>query len=219
MRPTRVIYVENDPALLGILTRLLQRRDDIEVLLASASVEEVLGYEGIALADVALIDLALGPNQMNGIDLGLALRKVNPDIGIVLHSQHPLDQIERRLPEHELMGWSTMPKTGEMRIDELCTVLRSTAKGMSHRQPSDAKADASVLNQLSSRQRLIMGMAASGLSTKEIARRMESTEAAIRQDLSKAYRILVPNATEADDLRTRAVLEYLRMENPEAGSA
>lgn len=217
MRPTRVIYVENDPALLGILTRLLRRREDIDVLLASASVDEVLGFEGVALADVALIDLALGPNQMNGIDLGLALRKVNPDIGIVLHSQHPLDQIERRLPEQELMGWSTMPKTGEMRVDELCSVLRSTAKGMSHRQAGEAQAGASVIDELSARQRLIMGMAAAGLSTKEIARRMESTEAAIRQDLSKAYRILVPNATDADDLRTRAVLEYLRMENPESG--
>ena len=115
MRPTRVIYVENDPALLGILTRLLRRRDDIEILLATESVDAVLAFESLGTADVALLDLALGPHQMNGIDLGLALRRHNPNIGIVLHSQHPLDQIERRLPESEQMGWSTIPKTGEMR--------------------------------------------------------------------------------------------------------
>ncbi len=78
MRPTRVIYVENDPALLGILSKLLRRRDEIALLLATASVEEVLAFDGLALADVALVDLALGPQQMNGIDLGLALRMKNP---------------------------------------------------------------------------------------------------------------------------------------------
>lgn len=218
MRPTRVIYVENDPALLGILSRLLRRRDDVEVLLATVSAEEALSDEALDLADVALLDLALGPHQMNGVDLGLAMRKRNPDIGIVLHSQHPLDTIERRLPADELMGWSTVPKTGEMRVDELCIVLKSTARGMSHREPAVPGRAPSVLDSMSTRQRTIMSMAALGLSTKEIARRLESTEAAIRQDLSKSYRLLVPQATDADDLRTRAVLEYLRLQDPESGS-
>lgn len=218
MRPTRVIYVENDPALLGILSRLLRRRDDVEVLLATASAEEALSDQALEVADVALLDLALGAHQMNGVDLGLAMRKRNPDIGIVLHSQHPLDTIERRLPVDELMGWSTVPKTGEMRVDELCSVLKSTARGMSHRQAASVATSPSVLDEMSGRLRTIMGMAALGLSTKEIARRMDSTEAAIRQDLSKAYRLLVPGATDADDLRTRAVLEYLRLQEPESGA-
>ena len=47
---------------------------------------------------------------------------------------------------------------------------------------------------------------------------MGSTDATVRQDLSKIYRILVPDATEADDLRTRAVLEYLRLQHREEGS-
>lgn len=217
MRPTRVIYVENDPALLGILTRLLRRRDDVEVLLASASVDEVLAFDGIGRADVALLDLALGPHQMNGIDLGLALRRRNPDIGIVLHSQHPIGQMERQLPAHELMGWSTVPKSGEMRIEELVGVLKSTAMGMSVREPSAPDSDP-VLVSLTPRQRTIIGLAASGLSNREIARRMGSTDATVRQDLSKIYRILVPDATEADDLRTRAVLEYLRLQHREEGS-
>ena len=67
------------------------------------------------------------------------------------------------------------------------------------------------------RQRTVMGMAATGLSTKEIARRLSSTEGSIRQDLSRAYRVLVPDATDADDIRTRAVLAYLALGDvPEA---
>jgi hypothetical protein len=34
----------------------------------------------------------------------------------------------------------------------------------------------------------------------------------VRQDLSRAYRVLVPDADpEADDLRTRAVLAYIEL--------
>ena len=102
-------------------------------------------------------------------------------------------------------------------MDELCAVLKSTARGMSHRQESTPSLAASPLDDLTPRLRTIMSLAARGMSTKEIARRLSSTDAAIRQDLSKAYRTLVPNATDADALRTRAVLEYLRLENPEVG--
>ena len=217
MRPTRVIYVENDPALLGILTRLLRRRDDIEVLLATASVDEVLDFEAIGRADVALLDLALGPHQMNGIDLGLALRRRNPNMGIVLHSQHPIGQMERQLPADELIGWSTVPKSGEMRVDALVDVLKSTAMGISVRE-TEAPDNAPVRAAMTPRQRTIIGLAASGLSNREIARRMDTTDATVRQDLSKIYRILVPGATEADDLRTRAVLEYLRHQHRDEGT-
>lgn len=213
MRPTRVIYVENDPALMGILSRLLSRRPEIDIILATGSAEDALAFEHRGRADVALIDLVLGAHQMNGIDLGLALRRENPNIGIVMHSQHPLDQLARRVPESELFGWSTVAKSGQMRIDELCEVLTTTARGLSSRSSASEHHDPSQLDAMSPRQRTVMGMAATGLSTKEIARRLSSTDGSVRQDLSRAYRILVPDSTDADDLRTRAVLAYLSLEN------
>lgn len=211
MRPTRVIYVENDPALMGILSRLLSRRPEIDIILATGSAEDALAFEHRGRADVALIDLVLGAHQMNGIDLGLALRRENPNIGIVMHSQHPLDQLARRVPESELFGWSTVAKSGQMRIDELCEVLTTTARGLSSRSSASEDRDPSQLDAMSPRQRTVMGMAATGLSTKEIARRLSSTDGSVRQDLSRAYRILVPDSTDADDLRTRAVLAYLSL--------
>lgn len=215
MRPTRVIYVENDPALMGILSRLLTRRPEIEMLLATASADEALTFEHRDRADVALIDLALGAHQMNGIDLGLALRRENPNIGIVIHSQHSLDQVARRVPESELFGWSTVAKSGQMRIDELCEVLTTTARGLSSRSGGGVGDEFNPLDAMSPRQRTVMGMAATGLNTKEIARRLSSTEGSVRQDLSRAYRILVPDSTDTDDVRTRALLAYLKLGNAE----
>ena len=68
MRPSRLIYVENDPALRGVMTRLLSAHPDIELLISVESPDEALSSPEVARADVALLDLALGPNVMNGID-------------------------------------------------------------------------------------------------------------------------------------------------------
>ena len=211
MRPTRVIYVENDPALRGIVTQLLDQRPEIEILLATGFAHEALDQSIAERADVALLDLALGSAQMNGIDLGLALRSLNDNIGIVIHSQYRLDTVARSVPPEALFGWVTLPKSGELSIDELVTTLRDAARGMTKLETSTDDSD-SPLEQLTIRQRAVMGMIASGVKTTEIARRLRISHDAVRQDLSRAYRLLVPDADpEADDLRTRAVLAYLEL--------
>ena len=60
MRASRLIYVENDPALRGIMVQLLKQHSEIELLLASPSPTEVLADDRVRRADVALIASA-GP--------------------------------------------------------------------------------------------------------------------------------------------------------------
>ena len=212
VRPTRVIYVENDPALRGIITQLLDQRPEIEILLATGIAHEALDQRIAEQADVALLDLALGSSQMNGIDLGLALRSLNDNIGIVIHSQYRLDTVARTVPPEALIGWVTLPKSGELPIEQLVQTLRDAARGMTMTETPADEAAASPLEDLTIRQRAVMGMAASGVKTTEIARRLRISHDAVRQDLSRAYKILVPDADpDADDLRTRAVLAYLEL--------
>jgi len=211
VRPTRVIYVENDPALRGIMTQLLEQRPDIEILLATGIAHEAIDRRLAEQADVALLDLALGSSQMNGIDLGLALRSLNDNIGIVIHSQYRLDTVARVVPPEALIGWVTLPKSGELPIADLVQTLRDAARGMTLTEPL-ADSETLPLESLTIRQRAVMGMAASGLKSTEIARRLHISHDAVRQDLSRAYKILVPDADpDADDLRTRAVLTYLEL--------
>ena len=214
MRATRLVYAENDPALLGIVSTLLREHANIELLMSVATPDDALAdAAAVRLADAALLDLALGNDRMNGIDLGLALRSINPDIGIVIHSQHSLAQIERRIPERQRMGWSTVPKTGDMSIESLVDVIRLTARGMSQRVPQDATDDSSALAPMTARQRAVMSLAASGVSTQEIARRLGISHDAVRQDLSKCYRLLAPKAGPTDDSRTLG----LRQGSPDSG--
>jgi len=130
VRASRLIYVENDPALRGIMVQLLKQHSEIELLLASPSPTEVLADDRVRRADVALIDLALGGQEINGLDLGIALRELNTDIGIVIHSQYPLTHLARRVPEELRIAWTFLQKSGDMSINDLVAVLRSTAAGL-----------------------------------------------------------------------------------------
>ena len=210
MRPTRLIYVENDSALRGILARALAADEGIELLAATGLPDEILANPAVALADAALLDLALGSDTLNGIDLGLALRERNPDLGIVVYSQYSLQNMSRQVPEDQLMGWSFVPKTGDLDIDDLVAVIRATARGLSHDLAGGVAAEVhpTVLTELTGRQRAVMALAATGLSAPEIGRRLGVPHGSVRKDLSKAYRVLVPDGDEGD-LRTRAVLAYL----------
>lgn len=222
MRATRVIYVENDPALRGIMTSMLNAAAELEVILSTSSPAEVLAFDGLSRADVALLDLALGQGEMNGVDLGIALRQRNSNLGIVIHSQYPLDFATERVPEAELVGWSTLQKSGQMNPDDLIALLRTTALGFGRRTHPEAPASESTgasrgaeLMRLSTRQRAIMGLTASGFSAQQIAEQLSLNYDVVRQDLVRAYRILVPEEAEGDDRRTQAVLAYVRLTREE----
>jgi len=185
-------------------------------LLATTDPLEVLASDCVERADVALLDLALGRDTLTGMDLGMALRNRNPNIGIVIHSQHPMKNVSRQVPEAQRMGWSYLAKSGTLKPSELTEILRSTARGMSHEHMReddivDGSSDDAMLAELTPRQRVIMGLASLGMSAPEIAAQIDLSPDSVRKDLSKAYRKLVPGEGSGSDVRTRAVLAYLRL--------
>lgn len=199
------------------MTTILSEQPELELVLSSGSPSSVLASPSAPLADVALIDLALGAGNMTGVELGMALRDRNPDIGVVIHSQYPMDHASAWLPRSDLMGWSTLPKTGDLNIGEVVEILRSTARGIGSIAPQGASVapltdeEGNRLARLSLRQRAAMGLLVQGLNAAQIANQLGVTHEAVRQDLARTYRILVPEAGEGADRRTQAVLEYVRL--------
>lgn len=216
MRPTRLIYVENDPALRGIMSSLLAAEPALELLFSAGGADEALARPEVLDADVALLDLALGAHQMTGIDLGIALRERNENLGIVIHSQHDPQRILHRFPAEDRMGWFLAPKRGDLSMAELVTVLRSAARGLVGEPATAATGNTIALSGLSDRQRAVMALAAEGLGAPAIARLVGRSADSVRQDLSRAYAVLLPEIGEGEDRRTRAVIEYLRQVREEA---
>ena len=212
--PLRVIYVEDDPALRGILTAILGSRRDLDIVATAGSPREAMAAADETGFDVALLDLSLGDDSMSGLELGVALRQRFPGVGIVILSQYQVPAFLTRFDDEQRHGWSFILKRADLHPNYLSDVLHSTARGLNVIDPLMVKRQmgeqASAVSLLTPRQREIMALAAEGLDAPAIARRLDLTHGVVRQELSRSYQVLVPDSPEGADLRTLAVLRYLR---------
>jgi len=220
-RPTRVIYAENDPTLRGMITNIMQQRRDLTVVLSAESSSAVLEGDAAFVADVALLDLALGSDSLTGVELGIALRQRNENIGIVIYSQHAIPDYVRHMQERISQAWSFVEKTASLDFDELARVLRETAAGKSFAsaQAFASTKDVSIATELSARQHEIMSLAVQGMDAPTIAQQLGLAPVTVRKNLSRIYEILVPNPSPGTDLRTTAVLRYAQQVRPGLGAA
>lgn len=217
MRPTRFIYIENDPALRSILGGMLSASRDLEMLGSYSSADEVLDRTLIRKADVALIDFALDQDGLNGIELGVALRNINEYIGVVIYSQFSVRPMVNRVPKSMRAGWSFFNKSAEMGVEDYVNILKQTSSGKGNweevlaQEQKSQDSEISIFFALTPRQRSIMALSAQSKSPQDIALQLGLSYSYVRKELSRAYSILLPNAVEGDDLKTAAVLKYLEL--------
>ena len=209
-RDTRLLYVENDPVLRSMMTSVLEGLTGIELVASVSSSVEALEID--APLDVALLDWALGPESLNGVELGHALRKRDDDIGIVILSQHYAWDFHGASGRVD-MGWSYVEKRVNLDTEYLTKVIKATATGLSVVEPSmergRAPESAERLGMLTPRQRQIMSIAATGVDANVIAERLNIRPVSVRKELSECYRVLVPDAAAGTDLRTAAVIAWI----------
>jgi DNA-binding NarL/FixJ family response regulator len=150
--------------------------------------------------------------------LGIRLRELRADMGIVIMSQHVVPDFIRQLPDRYRGGWSFIAKTADLRARKLAEILVATANGLNVVDPEILAArkqtSGDPVEALSPRQREIMSLAAAGRDANAIAAELNLAPGSVRQELSKAYAVLVPEPTPGTDLRTSAVLAYLRATHP-----
>jgi two-component system, NarL family, response regulator DesR len=212
--PRAVLYVEDDPILRGILTDLMESSPELTVVAAVGTSGEALQITRDEHIDVALLDLALGEGELTGIELGIRIRELRSEVGIVLLSQHVVPDFIDQLPDRYREGWSFIAKRADLRLPRLTEVLLATSRGLNVVDPEIMAARRDVkgnpVEALTPRQREIMALAASGRDATAIAQALSLASGTVRQELSKAYSVLVPDPTPGTDLRTSAVLAYLR---------
>jgi two-component system response regulator DesR len=217
MRPTRLLYVENDSALRRILGEMLSKSKDLELVGSFSNSDEVLNRTLVRKADVALIDFALDQNGLNGIELGIALRNINEYIGIVIYSQYSVSQMVSRVPKDMRSGWSFFDKSAEMDLEDYVNIIKLTSSGKGNWEEfttseiKNTEVKSSIYFQLSPRQRSIMSLSAQGKSAQDIAVQLDLSYSYVRKELSRSYAILLPDAAPSDDLKTAAVLRYMEL--------
>ena len=217
MRPTRLLYVENDPALRKILGEILKGSSELELIASFSGSDEAMNRELVKQADVALIDFSLDQNGLNGVELGIALRNINEYIGIVIYSQFSVRPMVNRVPKSMRSGWSFFDKSAEMNVGDYAAILNVTASGKGNWEEvlkednKSQEGEASVFFALTPRQRSIMSLTVQSKSAQDIAEQLGLSYSYVRKELSRAYAVLLPHATSGDDLKTAAVLKYMEL--------
>jgi DNA-binding NarL/FixJ family response regulator len=208
----RVLYVEDDPVLRDLFSQKLTRLGAVRSVVTCGSPRDAVNAANDGHYDVALLDLNLGAGQINGIDLGLALRAILPGVPIVIFSQYAVPRVENVVPARERDNWCFVQKTGRLEIAEIGEVIQraSIRDGQSQARRPGGNDERTSLERLTRRQRQVMALAAAGYDAKGIAERLHLAHVSVRRELSLAYRVLVPDPEPGTDLRTVAVLEYMR---------
>jgi DNA-binding NarL/FixJ family response regulator len=210
MPALRVLYVEDDPALRSIMVEKFNAFESMRVISTSNSSGALKALEDHEF-DVILLDIALGSQSLSGIELAHQAKRINPEIGVVFYSQYA----ETANPEKKsdyYMGWSTISKSATLEVAHLVQLLVTTAQGFSQVEGRAPKAvsPAEFLGKLSPRQQEIMGLTCQGFDANRIAESLGVASITVRTELSKIYKILIPHPETGINLRTSAVLVYLR---------
>lgn len=214
---TRVLLVASDPALRGGLRQHLDAQADLMVVTAVATQDEALEQDAAGF-DSALIDLDSAGPRSSAMRLGLELKARCATLGIVILTDQPVGDPFPLLPEPARMGWSYLDKAQDFDEHHLAQAIVATSWGLNvrdagiqERRPDDG---APNLTDLTDRQREVIALASRGLDVASIGARLGMTAATTRQELSRVYAVLVPDPDDGTDLRTLAVLRYLRITEP-----
>lgn len=211
MRRIKVLYVEDDLALMSLVSQQLQVDDRLELVYATNSSASCLEFAQNGVFDVALLDLALGVGSSSGIELAIALRLIDPHCGLVVFSQHAKANLDQRLPVDQRYSFSVLEKKAPIEFELLVSSLVDTAKGFSSTDKSlvpEVK-DKSPLDALSPRDLEILRLLSDGLNAESIANTLGLAAVTVRQEISKLYTILVPIKQPGTNLRTLAIRRYL----------
>ena len=212
-----MLYVENDSALRRLLGSMLADLPNVDLIGNFGSAEELFGNAEIRKADAALIDFALDENGLNGIELGIALRIMNENLGVVIYSQYRSKSLIERVPEAMRSGWSLIEKNSDMAVEDYVDVLLDScsAKGnwsdLIDQNGALRDQHTNIYFSLSPRQRTVMDLAVQSWSAQDIAAELGISYDYVRKELSRAYAILLPNINASSDLKTAAVLKYLEI--------
>lgn len=201
----RVLVVDDDAFALTTLCAALQFLR-LDVVGRAGSAREALAIQDSASAQVALLDLDLGPGP-TGIDLAHALRIAQPRIGLLLLSTY-------RDPRLVAPG-SVAPPTGTGYLSKAdvtdIQVLREVITAVVRDPLRDRRHTSDALPELSDMQVQVLRALAAGLSTQAIANERGVSISAVEQTITRLYEAFDMPRDPEHNQRVRLARAYLEL--------
>lgn len=205
--PSRVIVVEDDGFTRMLLAGQLQQLG-YEVVGNTASAADALDLARAHRPDLALLDLDLGRGP-TGIDLAHGLRRLLPDIGIVLLTSYADTRLtgeHRGLPPRAIaLVKRTLDDAGM--LDAALQLALDPAQ-----QPVvGGRLPGSIAPRLSDGQAEILRLVANGFSNAEIGRRRHLTESAVVKAVARLIQQLGIEPRTGDNQRVLLAQAYFEL--------
>lgn len=210
----RILILEDEDLFRDLLRVALSQRQRFEVVGAYAQGQDVLEAAGKLKPDVAILDIELG-GQLNGIRVGLSLRRQLPKVGILLLSNHGNPQFVSSLPREAMAGWSYLLKKTVSDLAALERAIEGAASGFVVLDPQIVTGmqprTGGYVSRLTPRQREILTLIAQGFTNAGIAEQLVLSEKSVENQINGIYHQLeIDRETSPVQPRVKAVLIYLQ---------
>jgi DNA-binding NarL/FixJ family response regulator len=212
---TRVIVADDDVLLREGLASLLER-SDFAVVGQAGDATELLSLVREHLPDLVLVDIRMPPtHSTEGLEAARAIREEFPEIGILVLSAYvDVDHAVRLVSSGARSGYLLKRRVTD--VDEFIENVSRIARGGSVVDPAlveelvaARRADES-LEELTPREREVLGLMAEGLTNVGIARRLWVTEGTVERHVHSILAKLRLPKTDEDHRRVLAVMRFLK---------
>ncbi|MBU6278849.1 MAG: response regulator transcription factor [Actinomycetales bacterium] len=201
----RILVVDDDPFALTTLCATLEYLR-LEVVARATSARDALALQATSSAQVALLDLDLGPGP-TGIDLAHALRLQQPDLGLVVLSTYRDPRLVAPGSIAPPTGTSYLAKGDVSDVLQLRQVITAVVREpLRQRQWLQ-----DTLPELSDLQLQVLRALAAGFSTQAIATERGVSISAIEQTITRLYEVFDMPRDPEHNQRVRLARAYLEL--------
>jgi len=218
-RPLRVIVAEDNYLVREGVRRLLEDSGEVEVVAGVADAAQLIDAAVKLAPDVVVSDIRMPPGHgTDGIDAAHEIRRRNPQIGVVILSQHADEAYAFALLEHGTAGLAYLLKDRVGEVGQLLDAVHAVARGDSVIDPAvveslvatRARLADSPLRTLTQRETDVLRLMARGRTNPGIAGELHLSGSAVEKHVSAIFAKLGLAQEPSTDRRVSAVLAYLR---------
>lgn len=214
----RVILAEDNYLAREGIVRVLESIDDVDLVAAYGDLDTVRDAIDSARPDVVVTDIRMPPSHSDeGIRLADELRRTQPEVGVVVLSQHADPLYALALFDQGAARRAYLLKERIRDRAELGRAVREVANGGSVVDPRivegllsvHTRNDRAPFDELTPREREILGLIAEGRSNTAIAGELVVTKRAVERHINAIFRKLELEESEDTSRRVTAALLYL----------
>jgi DNA-binding NarL/FixJ family response regulator len=216
----RIVVAEDSTLLREGLIGLLERFGHLIVGTAPDAASLIEVVDRVAASgdrpDLVITDVRMPPNNRNdGLEAAVALRARHPGLPVLLLSQYVVDAYADDLLADRRGGVGYLLKDRIGRVSDFMASVEVVAHGGTVIDPDVVRAlmsstGRSPLDELTPREREVLGLMAQGKANPDIARELFVSEAAVAKHIGNVFSKLGLASNDVGHRRVQAVLAYLR---------